>query len=51
MYISNNDGSLNTNVIPERDILILMNTMTRLGRGCYSDEEIERLLKIAHQDE
>lgn len=50
MYISNNDGKLNTDVVHQRDTLINSNTLVRLGRNKYSAEElakIERLKKLA----
>lgn len=46
MYVSNNDGKLNSDLIPERDILILSNTMRRLGNDCYTQEDMDKINRI-----
>lgn len=43
MCISNNDGKLNVAVMPQRDRLINANTVLRLGRKYYSEEQISKL--------
>ena len=48
MYISRDDGYFNNAVSMQRDTLINANTLVRLGRDAYSQEDIdnmERLLK------
>lgn len=48
MYISRDDGYFNNAVSMQRDTLINANTLVRLGRESYSQEDIdnmERLLK------
>lgn len=48
MYISRDDGYFNNAVSMQRDTLINANTLARLGRDSYSQEDIdnmERLLK------
>jgi hypothetical protein len=50
MYISNNDGKLNMDVVHQRDTLINSNTLVRLGRSNYTTEQlakIERLKQLA----
>lgn len=46
MYISNNDGKLNSSIIPARDTLINANTLINLSRKYYSSSDIETLKKI-----
>jgi DNA-directed RNA polymerase beta' subunit len=46
MYISNNDGKLNMDVVHQRDTLINSNTLVRLGRGNYTPEQIAKLEQI-----
>lgn len=51
MYISNNDGKLNMDVVHQRDTLINSNTLVRLSRKNYTQEQlanIERLKKLAN---
>ena len=43
MYISNNDGKLNKDVIPGREILINSNTLVKLARDSYTIEELEEI--------
>ena len=43
MYISNNDGYLNTQVIPSKDNLINANTLIRLSRKNYSKSQLEKI--------
>lgn len=43
MYIDNNDGMLNTSVIPSKDTLINANTLIRLGRGKYSEAQLAKI--------
>ena len=48
MYISRDDGYFNNDISMQRDTLINANTLVRLGRDAYSQEDIdnmERLLK------
>lgn len=48
MYISRDDGYFNNDISMQRDTLINANTLVRLGRDSYSQEDIdnmERLLK------
>lgn len=48
MYISRDDGYFNNDISMQRDTLINANTLVRLGRESYSQEDIdnmERLLK------
>jgi DNA-directed RNA polymerase beta' subunit len=46
MYISNNDGKLNTDVMHQRDTLINANTLVRLGRGSYTAEELAKIEQL-----
>lgn len=43
MYISNNDGKLNSDLIPAKDTLINGNCMIRMGRGNYTPEEMSKI--------
>ena len=43
MYISNNDGKLNTDLIPSKDTLINGNCLIRMGRKHYTQEEIQKV--------
>ena len=48
MYISRDDGYFNNDISMQRDTLINANTLVRIGRDSYSQEDIdnmERLLK------
>lgn len=48
MYISRNDGYFNSDVSMQRDTLINANTLSRLGRSYYTEEEVsnfDRLMK------
>lgn len=46
MYISNNDGYLNGQVIPSKDTLINANTFVRLARNNYSKQQINKINAI-----
>lgn len=46
MYISNNDGKLNKDVIPTRDTLINSNTMINLSRKYYTSDEIKYIQSL-----
>lgn len=46
MYISNNDGKLNTDVMHQRDTLINANTLVRLGRESYTAEELAKIERL-----
>lgn len=46
MYISNNDGKLNRDVIPTRDTLINSNTMINLSRKYYTSDEIKYIQSL-----
>lgn len=46
MYISNNDGYLNTSVMPYKDNLINANTFIRLGRKNYSKKQLDQIKKV-----
>jgi len=43
MYISNNDGKLNMDVVHQRDTIINANTLVRLGRKNYSEEQLAKI--------
>ena len=43
MYISNNDGYLNPQVIPSKDALINANTLIRLSRKNYSKSQLDKI--------
>ena len=43
MYISNNDGKLNKAVIPGRETLINSNTLIKLSRDSYTQEELDEI--------
>lgn len=49
MYISNNDGKLNTSVMPQRDTLINANTLMRLGRKKYTEEQLQQINNVKKQ--
>lgn len=46
MYISRNDGKLNTDVMHQRDTMIISNTLVHVGRRKYSEEQLAQLRKI-----
>ena len=46
MYISKNDGMLNKQVLVQRDTLINANTLVRLSRGNYSEEDLANIRRI-----
>ena len=43
MYISNNDGKLSKAVIPGRETLINSNTLIKLSREYYTQEELDEI--------
>ena len=45
-FISNNDGKLNMDIMPSKDILINSNTLVRLGRKYYTAGELEEIKLI-----
>ena len=52
MYISRNDGYFNSDVSMQRDTLINANTLARLGRDTYSQEDLanfDRLMELKKQ--
>lgn len=52
MYISNNDGYLNPQVIPSKDSLINSNTLIRLSRKYYSKSQLDKInIILARQNE
>ena len=52
MYISNNDGYLNPQVIPSKDSLINSNTLIRLSRRYYSKSQLDKInIILARQNE
>lgn len=49
LYISRNDGYFNSDASMQRDTLINSNTLARLGRETYTQEDInnfERLMEV-----
>lgn len=46
MYISRDNGYFNTNASMQRDTLINANTLARLGRENYTQEEIAKFDRI-----
>lgn len=46
MYISKMDGKFNKDVMVQRDTIINSNTMIRLGRNNYSQEDLDKIEKI-----
>ena len=46
MYISRNDGKLNSSVLVQRDTLINANTLLYLGRDKYTPEQMEKINKV-----
>ena len=46
MYISRNDGNINSSVLVQRDTLINANTLIHLGRNKYSPEQMARILAV-----
>ena len=52
MYISNNDGYLNPQVIPSKDALINANTLIRLSRKNYSKSQLDKInIILSRQNE
>ena len=52
MYISNNDGYLNPQVIPSKDALINANTLIRLSRKNYSKLQLDKInIILSRQNE
>lgn len=43
MYISNNDGKLNSDLIPGKDTLINGTCMMRMGRKIYTPEDMAKI--------
>lgn len=43
MYISRIDGKLNGDLLVQRDTLINANTFLHLGRGNYSQEQLDKI--------
>lgn len=46
MYISKIDGKFNKDVMVQRDTIINSNTLIRLGRNNYSQEDLDKIDKI-----
>jgi glutamate 5-kinase len=46
MYISKIDGKFNKDVMVQRDTIINSNTLIRLGRNNYSQEDLDKIEKI-----
>lgn len=46
MYISKIDGKFNKDVMVQRDTIINSNTLLRLGRHNYSQEDFDKIEKI-----
>lgn len=46
MYISRDNGYFNANASMQRDTLINANTLARLGRENYTQEEIDKFDRI-----
>ena len=46
MYISKIDGEFNRDVMVQRDTVINSNTLIRLGRHNYTQEDIDKINKI-----
>jgi glutamate 5-kinase len=51
MYISKIDGKFNRNVMVQRDTIINSNTLIRLGRDNYSQEDLQKIEKIKKKQE
>lgn len=50
MYISRNDGKFNNDVNHQRDTIINANTMIRLSRNRYSEEQLEKIRRIKQKN-
>lgn len=46
MYISRNDGNLNSSVLVQRDTLINANTLMYLGRNNYTPEQMAKIMAV-----
>lgn len=46
MYVSNNDGRTNINVIPQRDTIINSNALIRLCRSKYTEEQLRKIYEL-----
>lgn len=46
MYISKIDGEFNRDVMVQRDTIINSNTLLRLGRDNYTDDDLAKIEKI-----
>lgn len=51
MYISRNDGQFNNDVNQQRDTLININTFLELGRGVYTEEELQMIREVLKRNE
>lgn len=51
MYISKIDGKFNKDVMVQRDTIINSNTLIRLGRDNYSQEDLQKIEKIKKKQE
>lgn len=50
MYVSRNDGKFNNDVNHTKDTLINLNSLIRLARNNYSQEQLERIERAKHID-
>lgn len=46
MYISRNNGMLNSDVLPQKDTLVNLNTLNDMSLRKYSDAQLEHIRKI-----
>ena len=51
MYISRDDGYFNNDISMQRDTLINANTLVRLGRDAYSQEDIDNMERLIKKKE
>lgn len=51
MYISKIDGKMNKDVMVQRDTIINSNTLIRLGRQIYTEDDFAKIEKIRKKQE
>ena len=50
MYISNNDGRVNTQLLPYKDTLINANTFRRLGTRFYTKAQLKAIKEFKERN-
>lgn len=50
MFISRNDGMINSDVIHQRDTIIMANNLIHIGREKYSKEQMDKIMKLKQKN-